>query len=183
MRLRSLAVALAAVVLAAPAAHAQTNLSQGFTLSTSSPLVSFSFTVTSGGTFQVFTQAPTIDPVVFLFGGTDVTAPGSFIDRNDDGCPEALCGASGSYANGLITRNLDVGIYTVVGAQCCTSTEMVQGGTASFSGEAPFPLVVRSEQGVATSATSTVPEPGTWALMGTGLRGIAAAARRRRTAA
>ena len=36
--------------------------------------------------------------------------------------------------------------------------------------------------GLATTPTTTTPEPGTWALMGTGLLGLAAAARRRRQA-
>jgi hypothetical protein len=185
---RTLAAVLVALapLAAAPAAHAQTSLSQSFTLSNATPLVSYTFTVTTAGTFNLYSDAPTIDPVIFLFSGTDVTADAAFLARDDDGCSTgiyAFCTQSGAYSNGLIIQTLDVGTYTLSGAACCTPIEQVRDGSVSFNGSAPFTLNVASENGAATTATSTVPEPGTWALMGTGLLGLAGVARRRRAQA
>jgi hypothetical protein len=183
--LRALAASLLAIsaLTAAPAAHAQTALSQSFTLTSTTPLVSYTFAVTTAGEFSLYSDAPTIDPVIFLFSGTNVTDPAAFLARNDDGCTVgsfAFCQPSGAFANGLITRNLAVGTYTLSAAVCCTSIEQVQTGSVTFASEAPVTLNVASAAGVASAASSTVPEPGTWALMGTGLLGLAGVARRRR---
>ena len=138
---------------------------------------------TGAGTFDLFTDAPTIDRHLFLFAGTDCTAAGSYLADDDDACRTPFCAPSGAYHNGLITRSLAVGSYTVVGIQCCASTAEVQSGTPTLTvSQAPLTLRVQSTDGAAVGAVSTVPEPGTWALLGTGLVSIAAVARRRRSA-
>ena len=182
--LRRLATA-AALLLSAPAAQAQTNLSQTTYLTNDGGprVATLTFEVLTSGQFRMYTMAPSIDPNLYLFAGT-VGSLGAALSYNDDSCPVALCGASGSYANSLIDNfTLNAGFYTLVGGSHSLSEDEARTGAADLTYDGDVTLRVESVNGVASAATaSTVPEPSTYALMGSGLLGIAAAARRRRRA-
>ena len=184
MRIRTLAALAAAVLFAAPAAQAQTNLSQTTYLTNSGGprVATLTFEVLTGGQFRMYTMAPSIDPNLYLFAGT-VGSLGAMLAYNDDSCPVALCGASGSYANSLIDNfTLNAGFYTLVGGSHSLSEDEARTGAADLTYDGDVTLRVESESGIASSAASTVPEPSTYLLMGSGLLGIAAAAHRRRKA-
>jgi hypothetical protein len=85
--------------------------------------------------------------------------------------PGAQCARAG-YSNG---SNV---VYELAGSGVCGA--LLDGGANALNGQ----RFAFSATGGAVSEipTTTAPEPGTWALMGTGLLGVAAAARRRRTA-
>jgi hypothetical protein len=79
-----------------------------------------------------------------------------------------------------LSRFLSVGTYTVaVGRYSFRGSEAREGFMKSM--ETSGTLSVRSAVGVAVAAAdiATVPEPGTWALLGTGLLGVSSMARRR----
>ncbi len=183
MRIRSLAALAAAVLLAAPAAQAQTNLSETTYLSNEGGprVATLTFEVLSTGSFTMFTMAPHVDPNLWLFQGA-VGSLGTALAYDDDSCGSAFCGPSGSYSNSIFTRTLDAGIYTLVGGSHSLDEGEARSGNANLTYEGDFTLRVVSDQGVATSAASTVPEPATYALMGTGLLGLAGVAHRRRKA-
>lgn len=187
MALRTLArstTAALALSLVAATAGAQTNLSQYVNLLPGVPgsmVNAFSFQVITGGSFTVSTRAPHHDAMLYLFQG----APGSFgalLAVDDDGCPSSVCGPSGSFSNSIFTRALSEGVYTAVGSDFFLSESEARGGWNDVRRPGEFGIVVTSPTGVALGVgdVSTVPEPGTVALLGTGMLALAGMGLRRR---
>jgi hypothetical protein len=185
--------ALAALVVAAPAAGAQTSYSAQFSFAAGSAVAPgyLTFDAITGGEFRFHTvSVPGADPQVYLFEGTRA-ALGATLTGNDDGCrysPE-LCPASVNPLDALFTSTLVGGrSYTLAIGDYPFTVDEARDGTMD-SPDFSTQLVVSSETGTAanfvlTSGTpsSTVPEPGAWALLGTGLAGVLVATRRRRAA-
>ncbi len=66
----------------------------------------------SGGTYDMYTMGPTIDPILSLYAGA--TASGSTLAFDDDSCPDSLCGPAGAFDNSLISGiTLSAGLYTL----------------------------------------------------------------------
>ena len=181
-------LAAAALVVVSATAQAQTSLSDLLTLQRGVPgaqINYLTFEVVAGGTFRLFTNGPTVDPMLFLLQGSPDSF-GSILASNDDGCPTALCGQAGSFYNSLITIDLVPGVYTAAGTDLTIfnsgswETHLRTGVNPGLRADGPFTVSVTSEQGVAfASDVTTTPEPATVALLGTGLLGVGLVARRR----
>jgi hypothetical protein len=196
--LAALATALAAT-LAAPAAHAQTGYQADFSFAQGNavPVGYVTFDVLTGGAFRFYSITPSpFDPEITLYTGARASL-GSLVARSDDGCRtnplgQAACPGSSNTLDGFFAPTLVGGqTYTlVIGQFAVTEGEAragFQGVTQPFSSRAVIDsptgtavnfVVTNGTSGV-TPPTSTVPEPGTWALLGTGLAAVAGLARRR----
>ncbi|MDF1502880.1 DVUA0089 family protein [Roseisolibacter sp. H3M3-2] len=178
---RRAAAAVALVAATAGAAAAQTNLTQTTYLTNAGGprVATLTFEVLTAGTFRLYTDAPAIDPNLYLFAGTP-GALGASLGYNDDGCQYAFCAPAGSYYNSLLDNvGLSAGFYTLVAGSHSLDEMEARTGDANLTANGNVTIRVESVDGTA-SATSTVPEPSTYALMGTGLLGLAGIARRRR---
>ena len=196
MSFRTLVAAVAATLIAAPAAQAQTDYGALFSFSGGSIVQPgyVTFDVLTSGAFRFWTISESgRDPQIFLFQGTRA-ARGAVVTSNDDGClsdPAVLCPGSTNIRDALITPNLVGGqTYTLaIGRWTFTEAEARSGEMdgGDFSGQ----IVITSDNGTAANfavangipTTTTTPEPATWALMGAGLLGTAVASRRRRATA
>ena len=189
MALRTLArstTAALALALTASAESAQTDLSQTVLLQNGvagSMMNAFSFQVLTAGTFTLSTRAPHHDGVLFLFEGTSGSL-GGLLASDDDACSFAVCGPSGAYSNAIFTLALDEGFYTAIGSDYGFSEWEARSGVNELRQNGDFGIVVSSPTGVALAVgdVSTVPEPGTIALLGTGMLAVGGfgALRRRR---
>ena len=196
MSFRTLIAALAATMIAAPAAQAQTDYGAIFSFSGGSVVQPgyVTFDVLTDGAFRFWTISESgRDPQIYLFQGTR-TSLGALVTYNDDGCmynTSTVCPGSTNIRDALIAPSLVGGrTYTLaIGRYEFTEAEaragQMDGG--DFSGQ----IVINSATGTATNfvvangipTTTTTPEPATWALMGAGLLGTAVASRRRRATA
>src|SRR5688500_13073692 len=158
MRIRTFAALAAAILFAAPAAQAQTSLSQTTYLTNNGGprVATLTFEVLTAGEFRMYTMAPSIDPNLHLFAGT-VGALGANLGYNDDSCPFALCGPAGGYANSLLDNvTLSAGFYTLVAGSHSLDENEARTGDASLSYNGDVTLRVESTNGLATgAATST----------------------------
>ena len=166
-------------------AHANV-ITQDLTLTASGPgsVGYFAFSVSSASQVTSFTSsvlgtggtAP-FDPVLGLFRNDGVLDASDFIASNDDGCPVSTCGPAVSFFNAIIVTNLTAGNYLLaVGDFPFTLAEVLSGQSANAR-FGPIRLTVSSPDNV---LTSQVPLPGTAALFGLGLVGLAGLARRAR---
>ena len=158
------------------------------------------FLVEQAGTFDIYTDGPTIDPELYLFrDGFDVeygviSSGDAFIDSDDDSCipgSPAFCEVAGSFDNSLLEGIfLSVGSYIIaVGDYELTESEARSGlnDSTEFSAlTGDVGIFVTSARytdgGVASdpNATSAIPLPAGLPLLVGGLGALGIAARRRR---
>jgi subtilisin-like proprotein convertase family protein len=202
---RRLAVAGAALVLSASAASAQTllgNLTANGAGRSICDLCTVTSQITFAGPGSVLTTGNNVTVRINGFSHTyigDLTARLTYTSAANGSTIQALLlprrTGDGADINGTFSFN--DGFATPVGSLAYTGGDFAPGTLGVFNGvdvAGTWTLTVADLQGqdvgafqswdigLATTATTTTPEPGTWALMGTGLLGLAAAARRRRTA-
>lgn len=163
-------IGFAGTLQAAPVLHTEAH-----TLNNASPYGLTHFTVTTAGVFQVYTMGPTIDPYIELFADTGVFTDGNKLGAADDNCSYAICGPAGSFYNGIIEMQLEVGNYVAAITDCCsslTSPNTTRNGRVDVAS-----IVIASNTG--RISLQTVPEPGSLALVGASLLGLALVRRRR----
>jgi hypothetical protein len=137
----------------------------GIVNNTSSPLLSISFTASVGG------------DGVFDFDGDGACDTGAYIPAP----PSAACPVSGNpdsttYGHAGYTGNVAVTFSGISGSIDQTGTVNFGGNGIAAGGSDWFDL----EGPITAQVLIGTPEPGSWALMGSGLAGLAMLVRRRR---
>ena len=190
MRRLTTPVLLAGLLVSHPlAVTAQTNLTSVQQFGPASTVLYLPFHVSVGGTFNIETFGPNnIDPMIRLFGGFAQDGPslGAQLAVNDDGAPASsgwnACTGPGGTCNSLISLFLGTGSYTVATSVWFFAEAEARAGTADFVdpraaycnrdgdwSDCSYSLSLSSTSGV---ATVSVPEPGSGALLLTGLFGL-----------
>ena len=138
------------------------------------------FDVTTAGNFDIYTMGPTIDPVLYLFHNDGTLDSADFIASNDDSCSSSQCGLAGSFSNSLIDEFfLSVGSYiAAISDFGFTQSEAISGlNSNNLTGLASIVVAVGDTDTSGASArlsnATSVSEPGTLALLGLGLIGLA----------
>ena len=196
---------IAAVSLAVLGSHAAAStLSTTHTLTQSGTTGSVStmqFQVTQAGLFDIYTDGPTIDPVLYLFADRDgngtIDASDPLVGFNDDSCrvsARAFCNRAGAWHNSLIERQaLATGGYFAVVSDYSFSQSEARSGVNGFLGQSQLVGDVTTfvtsarygARGGTANLVSAVPLPASgWMLLGAfALMGARSASRRAARAA
>ena len=154
------------------------------------------FQVTQAGLFDIYTDGPTIDPVLYLIadrdgnGAIDATDP--LIASNDDSCRvgfRSFCNRAGAWHNSLIeAQNLSLGSYFAVVSDYSFSQYEARSGINGRLGETQLVGDVTTfvtsarygAQGGTVVPVSAVPLPASgWLMLATfAMMGAGAASRR-----